>query len=54
MPKLQEKDSAAWWEVMGVMQRLCRKAAKACFDLGKLNHEQMHNYIMAGIPNSLL
>lgn len=48
MQKLQEQDSAAWWDVMGVMQRLVRKAAKFCADSGKITHDDMHNYFMSG------
>ncbi len=48
MPKLQEQDSSAWWDVMGVMQKLLRKAADAALDAGKISPEQHHNYFMSG------
>ncbi|XP_013421183.1 NACHT and WD repeat domain-containing protein 2 [Lingula anatina] len=45
--RLQEADQNTWWETMGKLQRMLRKAAQVMFITKKLNKEQMHNYFMS-------
>ena len=47
-PKLQEQDQNKWWETMGDLQRMLRKAAQVLVMARKINKEQMHNYFMSG------
>uniref|UniRef100_A0A0N4ZF20 NACHT domain-containing protein n=1 Tax=Parastrongyloides trichosuri TaxID=131310 RepID=A0A0N4ZF20_PARTI len=47
IPKLQEQDSRAWWNVEAKMQSLLRKGAKICYERGIFNYEEMHNYFMS-------
>uniref|UniRef100_A0A0K0EPQ8 NACHT domain-containing protein n=1 Tax=Strongyloides stercoralis TaxID=6248 RepID=A0A0K0EPQ8_STRER len=47
IPKLQEQDSKAWWNVEAKMQSLLRKGAKICYERGNFNYEEMHNYFMS-------
>lgn len=48
IPKLQQHDQAVWWDTLGKMQKLFRKAALSCYNTGKLSKELMHNYYMSG------
>ncbi|KAH7701155.1 Protein T05C3.2 [Aphelenchoides avenae] len=47
IPKLQEADARAWWDVEARMQSLLRKGAKLCYERGYFTYEQMHNYFMS-------
>jgi hypothetical protein len=43
-----EADQATWWDTLGRLQRILRKAAQVLFIAKKLDREQMHNYFMSG------
>ncbi|XP_046671615.1 NACHT and WD repeat domain-containing protein 2 [Homalodisca vitripennis] len=47
IPKLQQHDQAVWWDTLGKMQKLFRKAALSCYNSGKLSKDLMHNYYMS-------
>lgn len=44
-----EADQATWWDTLGRLQRILRKAAQVLFIAKKLDREQMHNYFMSGM-----
>ena len=46
--KLMEQDQNTWWEVMGKLQIMLRKAAQVLMMARKMDREQMHNYFMSG------
>lgn len=48
VPKLQAEDQAVWWDTLGKMQKLFRKAAQSLFNAGKIDKDIMHNYFMSG------
>lgn len=48
VPKLQAEDQAVWWDTLGKMQKLFRKATASLFAAGKMTKEEMHNYYMSG------
>lgn len=48
IPKLQQHDQAVWWDTLGKMQKLFRKASLSLFNAGKISKEIMHNYYMSG------
>ncbi|XP_066996019.2 NACHT and WD repeat domain-containing protein 2 [Anabrus simplex] len=47
IPKLQQHDQAVWWDTLGKMQKLLRKAALTLFNNGKIDKDIMHNYFMS-------
>uniref|UniRef100_A0AC35UEM1 NACHT domain-containing protein n=1 Tax=Rhabditophanes sp. KR3021 TaxID=114890 RepID=A0AC35UEM1_9BILA len=47
IPKLQEQDARAWWDIEAKMQILLRKGARMCYERGHFTYEQMHNYFMS-------
>ncbi|GAB6024675.1 hypothetical protein CHUAL_009809, partial [Chamberlinius hualienensis] len=47
VPKLQAQDQATWWETLGKMQKLLRKAASILFNENKLDKDSTHNYFMS-------
>ncbi|XP_039275654.1 NACHT and WD repeat domain-containing protein 2 [Nilaparvata lugens] len=47
IPKLQQHDQAVWWDTLGKMQKLLRKAAAQLFNAGKIPKDIMHNYFMS-------
>lgn len=49
MPKLQAQDQAAWWDTLGKMQKVLRKAAQSLYNDNKMDKDAMHNYFMSGI-----
>lgn len=51
MPKLQAEDQAIWWDTLGKMQKLLRKAAAALYASQKFEKDIMHNYFMSGKSN---
>lgn len=48
IPKLQQHDQAVWWDTLGKMQKLLRKAALSLGNSGKIDKDTMHNYFMSG------
>lgn len=48
IPKLQQHDQAVWWDTLGKMQKLLRKAALSLTNSGKIDKDTMHNYFMSG------
>jgi hypothetical protein len=48
IPKLQQHDQAVWWDTLGKMQKLFRKAALSLSNSGKIDKDTMHNYFMSG------
>jgi hypothetical protein len=48
IPKLQQHDQAVWWDTLGKMQKLFRKAALSLATSGKIDKDTMHNYFMSG------
>jgi len=48
IPKLQQHDQAVWWDTLGKMQKLLRKAALSLANNGKIDKDTMHNYFMSG------
>jgi hypothetical protein len=48
IPKLQQHDQAVWWDTLGKMQKLLRKAALSLANSGKIDRDTMHNYFMSG------
>lgn len=48
IPKLQQHDQAVWWDTLGKMQKLLRKAALSLANGGKIDKDTMHNYFMSG------
>jgi hypothetical protein len=53
IPKLQQHDQAVWWDTLGKMQKLLRKAALSLANSGKIDKDTMHNYFMSGETHSL-
>ncbi|XP_048000249.1 NACHT and WD repeat domain-containing protein 2-like [Leguminivora glycinivorella] len=47
VPKLQAEDQAVWWDTLGKMQKLFRKASLQLYTSGKMNKDAMHNYFMS-------
>ncbi|CAG0888380.1 unnamed protein product [Darwinula stevensoni] len=47
VPKLQAHDQATWWDTLGKMQRLLRKAALSLYQSTKMDKDAMHNYFMS-------
>ncbi|XP_073979529.1 NACHT and WD repeat domain-containing protein 2 isoform X2 [Rhodnius prolixus] len=47
IPKLQQHDQAVWWDTLGKMQKLFRKASLSLFNAGKISKDIMHNYYMS-------
>ncbi|KDQ84119.1 Leucine-rich repeat and WD repeat-containing protein [Zootermopsis nevadensis] len=47
IPKLQQHDQAVWWDTLGKMQKLLRKAALSLANGGKIDKDTMHNYFMS-------
>ncbi|XP_075987082.1 NACHT and WD repeat domain-containing protein 2 [Anticarsia gemmatalis] len=47
VPKLQAEDQAVWWDTLGKMQKLFRKASIQLFNAGKFDKDTMHNYYMS-------
>ncbi|XP_023701873.1 NACHT and WD repeat domain-containing protein 2 isoform X2 [Cryptotermes secundus] len=47
IPKLQQHDQAVWWDTLGKMQKLLRKAALSLANSGKIDRDTMHNYFMS-------
>lgn len=43
-----EQDQNTWWETMGKLQKMLRKAVQVLFVARKLDRDQMHNYFMSG------
>lgn len=48
IPKLQQHDQAVWWDTLGKMQKLFRKASASLYASGKMTKDAMHNYFMSG------
>jgi hypothetical protein len=48
IPKLQQHDQAVWWDTLGKMQKLLRKAALSLANSEKIDKDTMHNYFMSG------
>ena len=48
IPKLQQHDQAVWWDTLGKMQKLLRKAALSLANSSKIDKDTMHNYFMSG------
>lgn len=48
VPKLQAEDQAIWWDTLGKMQKLFRKASSQLYVSGKIDKDTMHNYFMSG------
>lgn len=48
VPKLQAEDQAIWWDTLGKMQKLFRKATISLYTAGKMTKDEMHNYYMSG------
>lgn len=48
IPKLQQHDQAVWWDTLGKMQKLLRKAALSLANSDKIDKDTMHNYFMSG------
>lgn len=53
VPKLQAEDQAIWWDTLGKMQKLLRKAAASLYANGKFDKDIMHNYFMSGEASSI-
>ncbi|XP_050685594.1 NACHT and WD repeat domain-containing protein 2 [Leptidea sinapis] len=47
VPKLQAEDQAIWWDTLGKMQKLFRKASLQLFNAGRIDKDTMHNYFMS-------
>ncbi|XP_031634312.1 NACHT domain- and WD repeat-containing protein 1-like [Contarinia nasturtii] len=47
VPKLQAEDQAVWWDTLGKMQKILRKAAASLCGSGAIDKDQMHNYFMS-------
>ncbi|XP_063370018.1 NACHT and WD repeat domain-containing protein 2 [Cydia amplana] len=47
VPKLQAEDQAVWWDTLGKMQKLFRKASLQLYNSGKMDKDAMHNYFMS-------
>ncbi|KAK6631349.1 hypothetical protein RUM44_005875 [Polyplax serrata] len=47
IPKLQQHDQAIWWDTLGKMQKLLRKAAQSLYNSGTFDRDTMHNYFMS-------
>lgn len=47
VPKLQAEDQAVWWDTLGKMQKLLRKAAHSLYTQNKIDKDAMHNYFMS-------
>ncbi|XP_014255655.1 NACHT and WD repeat domain-containing protein 2 isoform X2 [Cimex lectularius] len=47
IPKLQQHDQAVWWDTLGKMQKLFRKASLSLYNSGKISKDIMHNYYMS-------
>ncbi|CAH0599180.1 unnamed protein product [Chrysodeixis includens] len=47
VPKLQAEDQAVWWDTLGKMQKLFRKASLQLYNAGKIDKDCMHNYFMS-------
>ncbi|XP_044733634.1 NACHT and WD repeat domain-containing protein 2 [Chrysoperla carnea] len=47
IPKLQAEDQAMWWDILGKMQKLFRKASSSLYEQGVIDKEIMHNYFMS-------
>ncbi|XP_004923513.1 NACHT and WD repeat domain-containing protein 2 [Bombyx mori] len=47
VPKLQAEDQAIWWDTLGKMQKLFRKASLQLYNAGKIDKDTMHNYFMS-------
>ncbi|CAK1595571.1 unnamed protein product [Parnassius mnemosyne] len=47
VPKLQAEDQAIWWDTLGKMQKLFRKASQQLYNAGKIDKDTMHNYFMS-------
>ncbi|KAH9643947.1 hypothetical protein HF086_016497 [Spodoptera exigua] len=47
VPKLQAEDQAVWWDTLGKMQKLFRKASSQLYNAGKIDKDCMHNYFMS-------
>ncbi|XP_052753046.1 NACHT and WD repeat domain-containing protein 2 [Galleria mellonella] len=47
VPKLQAEDQAVWWDTLGKMQKLFRKASSQLYNAGKIDKDTMHNYFMS-------
>ncbi|KAI8121835.1 NACHT and WD repeat domain-containing protein 2 [Lucilia cuprina] len=47
VPKLQAEDQAIWWDTLGKMQKLLRKAAASLGASGKMSKDAVHNYFMS-------
>ncbi|XP_070184794.1 NACHT domain- and WD repeat-containing protein 1-like, partial [Littorina saxatilis] len=45
--RLMELDQNTWWETLGKIQRILRKAAQVLFLGRKLTRDQVHNYFMS-------
>ncbi|XP_060597437.1 NACHT and WD repeat domain-containing protein 2-like [Ruditapes philippinarum] len=45
--RLMETDRKTWWDILGRLQRILRKAAQVLFIAKKFDREQMHNYFMS-------
>jgi hypothetical protein len=54
IPKLQQHDQAVWWDTLGKMQKLLRKAALSLATSGQMDRDTMHNYFMSGERHSPL
>ncbi|XP_023233004.1 NACHT and WD repeat domain-containing protein 2-like [Centruroides sculpturatus] len=47
MPKLQAQDQGIWWDTLGKLQKLLRRAAQALFATEKMDKDTVHNYMMS-------
>ncbi|KAI9580289.1 NACHT and WD repeat domain-containing protein 2 [Glossina fuscipes] len=47
VPKLQAQDQAVWWDTLGKMQKLLRKASASLGASGKMTKDAVHNYFMS-------
>ena len=46
-----QQDQGRWWDVMGRLQRMLRRAARLLHVAGVLSTDQMHNYFMSGLSS---
>jgi hypothetical protein len=53
-PELQERDAAAWWRILGRLQRLLRTAAASLHASGAFTQRQMHHYNMSVTEREVL
>jgi hypothetical protein len=54
MAELQERDAAAWWRILGRLQRLLRTAAASLHARGAFTARQAHHYAMSVTEREVL